>query len=265
MGALHAGHISLIDAARRECDCVVVSIFVNPSQFNNAEDYKAYTRDLPADLDICAQHAVEFVFAPGVGEMYPTPQEVVVEVPETSRYLCGEFRPGHFRGVATVVTKLFNIVQPEFAYFGEKDAQQLAVIRVMVAQLNMPVTIRGLPTVREPDGLAMSSRNQRLTPAGRLAAPILFKALQAAKTKIESGTRNSTEVKAAGLSILAETPRAQVDYFEIVDGDHMQPITNISGSICIAAAIWLDGARLIDNVFVFLPDVSNSSIQQCNG
>jgi pantoate--beta-alanine ligase len=171
MGALHAGHGALIERARTESDVVVVSIFVNPIQFDRPDDYAAYRIDLPGDLEYCGKLGADVVFAPAPGEMYPEPPSTFVEVSGVSEHLCGAFRPGHFRGVATVVAKLFHIVEPHRAYFGEKDAQQLAVIRRMAADLNIPVEIVPVATVREPDGLAMSSRNRRLTPAERQAAP----------------------------------------------------------------------------------------------
>lgn len=250
MGALHAGHAALIDAAKRNGDVAVVSIFVNPIQFNNDDDYQRYARTLQADLDLCETHAVEIVFAPAVEEMYPAPQESFVDVPEVSKSLCGEFRPGHFRGVATVVTKLFNIVQPHNAYFGGKDAQQLAVIRRMASELNVPVAVHAVPTVREPDGLAMSSRNQRLTPEERKIAPILYRALQAAKRYIDDGQRDAADIKATGLALLGEQPQIRTEYFEIVDAESMQPTSSMSGPLCIAAAAWLGSVRLIDNIFV---------------
>jgi pantoate--beta-alanine ligase len=247
MGALHAGHGALIDAARRGGDFVVVSIFVNPIQFNNKEDYEKYGRNLPADLDFCAAHQADVVFAPSLEEMYPVEQDAFVEVLHVSDGLCGEFRPGHFRGVATVVTKLFNIVQPDSSYFGEKDAQQLAVIRRMVQSLNMATGIIGVPTVREPSGLALSSRNERLTAEERSYAPLLFQALNAARLKAISGS-GIQEIRTAGLDLLNNEPRIRVEYFEVVDADGMQSVRNVCGRICIAAAVWLGWVRLIDNV-----------------
>ena len=249
MGALHAGHASLIEAAMRDCDLVVVSIFVNPIQFNNPDDYAKYARNLQTDLDLCGTYSVHVVFAPTVDEMYPTPQETIVDVPEVSKGLCGEFRPGHFRGVATVVTKLFNIVQPGIAYFGEKDAQQLAVIRTMVRDLNMPLSIRGLPTVREPDGLAMSSRNERLSPVERPLARVLYKALQAAKASLEDGVRDVNAIRQTGLTVLAGQPEVRLEYLEVVDAITMRALAEISGSVCVAIAAWVGSVRLIDNVF----------------
>jgi pantoate--beta-alanine ligase len=251
MGALHAGHGALIDRARGECDALVVSIFVNPIQFDRKEDYDRYTRNLAADLALCARHRVELVFAPPPEAMYPSPPRTFVEVTAVSEKLCGEFRPGHFRGVATVVTKLFNIVQPDYAYFGEKDIQQLAVIRAMVADLNMPVSIVAVPTVREPDGLALSSRNERLTPEQRRAAPAIYAALQLAARRISEGVRDANAVKETALTRLAEEPQLRPEYLEVVDAETMQPVSNVSGRVCVAAAAWLGTTRLIDNVLCF--------------
>jgi pantoate--beta-alanine ligase len=250
MGALHAGHGALMDAAKRDCNFIAASIFVNPIQFNNKEDYEKYGRNLAADFDFCAAHQVDVVFAPSPEEMYPVEQDAFVDVLKVSSGLCGEFRPGHFRGVATVVTKFFNIVQPDISYFGEKDAQQLAVIRRMVQALNMNTQIAGVPTVREPDGLALSSRNQRLTPEERPYAPILFQALDAARLKALSGCKSAAEVRATGLDVVNKEPRIRLEYLEIVDAEDMQPVTHISGRICIAAAVWLGSVRLIDNIAV---------------
>jgi pantoate--beta-alanine ligase len=251
MGALHAGHGALMDAARRDCDFVVVSIFVNPIQFDNKQDYERYGRNLEADIQFAASRGVDVVFAPGSEEMYPAGEDTFVEVPEVSNGLCGAFRPGHFRGVATIVTKLFNIVQPGIAYFGEKDAQQLAVIRRMAAGLNMAVSIVGVATVREPDGLALSSRNQRLTHEERVCAPLLFQALEAARREVENGSADVALIRGAGLDVLAKEPRIRVEYFEIVDAETMQPVARAAGRMCIAGAIWLGSVRLIDNVFAF--------------
>jgi pantoate--beta-alanine ligase len=251
MGALHAGHGALIDRARGECDALVVSIFINPIQFDRKEDYDRYTRNLAADLALCARHRVELVFAPPPEAMYPSPPRTFVEVTAVSEKLCGEFRPGHFRGVATVVTKLFNIVQPDYAYFGEKDIQQLAVIRAMVADLNMPLSIVAVPTVREPDGLALSSRNERLTPEQRRAAPAIYAALQLAARRISEGVRDANAVKETALTRLAEEPQLRPEYLEVVDAETMQPVSNVSGRVCVAAAAWLGTTRLIDNVLCF--------------
>lgn len=247
MGALHAGHARLIEQARRESDCVVVSIFVNPIQFDRQDDYDRYPRALDADLEFCRQRGVDIVFAPPVREMYPESQRTFVEVTRAQDHLCGRFRPGHFRGVATVVAKLLNIVQPARAYFGEKDAQQLAVIRRMVRDLSIPVTIVEVPTVREPDGLAVSSRNQRLSPDERSVAAVLSRALRAAHDSIASGARSPDDVRHAALEVLKQEP-VRVEYLEIVDPEEMQPVEQITGPVRIAGAIWVGETRLIDNV-----------------
>lgn len=249
MGALHAGHGALIERARRECDLVVVSIFVNPIQFNQLEDYQRYPRTLEADLAFCDQRGVDLVFAPSEQEMYPEPLDTYVEVQRLTTHLCGAFRPGHFRGVATVVTKLFNIVQPDRAYFGEKDAQQLAVIQRMVRDLNFPIEIVPVATVREPDGLAMSSRNQYLTPEERAIAPILYQGLQAALELARSGERSAKALVARARQIIEQEPAVRIEYLEVVDAQHMQPVEHIMAPVRVAVAAWLGKARLIDNVF----------------
>jgi pantoate--beta-alanine ligase len=248
MGALHAGHERLIEIARRESAVVVVSIFVNPIQFGPNEDYSRYPRPLEQDLRACERLGADLVFAPSVEELYPLPQLTFVEVTRVSEHLCGKFRPGHFRGVATVVLKLFNLVRPEVAYFGEKDMQQLAVIRRMVSDLNVPVTIVGVPTVREPDGLALSSRNKYLTEAERKAAAALYAALRQAAARIQSGEKDAAKVKAATVAELESSPLIRVEYFEIVDPDELQPVVSVDGNVRIAAAIWIGKTRLIDNV-----------------
>ncbi|PYR97935.1 MAG: pantoate--beta-alanine ligase [Acidobacteria bacterium] len=248
MGALHAGHEALIEAARRKCGVVVVSIFVNPLQFGPNEDYQRYPRALVKDLGICRRHGADIVFNPSVDEMYRTPQLTFAEVTRVSEDLCGKFRPGHFRGVATVVLKLFNIVRANRAYFGEKDMQQLAVIRRMVADLNVPIEIIGVPTVREADGLAISSRNEYLNPAERRVAPVLYHALQEAAGRIRSGERDAAKVRETAMAILRAEPLMRVEYVEIVDPSEIQPLSTISGPVRIAAAVWIGGTRLIDNV-----------------
>ena len=248
MGALHAGHGRLIEIARRESDFVVVSVFVNPTQFDRAEDYSRYPRTLASDVEFCAALGVDAVFAPAVEEMYPRPQRTLVEVQGVSEHLCGRFRPGHFRGVATVVLKLLNIIQPDRAYFGEKDAQQLAVIRRMAADLNVSSAIVDVPTVRDADGLALSSRNGRLSAGERLVAPVLNRALQAAEAFIIAGMTSAEEVRSAALRVFEQHPEVRVEYLEIVDPDEMQPVEQIIGPVRIAGAVWIGKTRLIDNV-----------------
>lgn len=248
MGALHAGHGRLIELARAQSGCLVVSIFVNPIQFNQQQDYERYPRPLAADLEFCSARGVDVVFAPSIEEMYPRAQLAHIDVARVTERLCGQFRPGHFRGVTTVVLKLFNIVQPDRAYFGEKDAQQLAAIRRMVEDLNAPVEIVPVPTVREADGLALSSRNQHLDPEERRVAPALYRALQAAQQLIASGVADPQEVTRKALATLEPYPRIRVEYFEIVDPEEMQPVERIAGPVRVAAAAWLGSTRLIDNV-----------------
>jgi pantoate--beta-alanine ligase len=249
MGALHAGHASLMDRARRECGAVVVSIFVNPLQFDRADDLARYPRTLEADLEICAAHGVDVVFTPDAREMYPSGAAVcTVDPGSMADHCCGRYRAGHFRGVATVVAKLLNIVQPEVAYFGEKDAQQLAVIRRLVLDLNLPVTIVGVPTVREEDGLALSSRNVNLDAEERRLAPSLYAALQEAAVRIESGMTEPSAVRDAASARLPRDERLRLEYLEIVDPDRFQPVARIDGDVIVAAALWVGSTRLIDNV-----------------
>ena len=248
MGALHAGHGLLIDEARAASASVALSIFVNPIQFNQSEDYARYPRPLEADLAFCAARGVDVVFAPLVEEMYPQPQVTFVEVGRVADHMEGRFRPGHFRGVATVVLKLFQIVQPDRAYFGEKDAQQLAVIRRMVQDLNLPVQIAGVPTVREPDGLALSSRNRHLSAEERAIAPRLYQALRVAEQRIAAGETGAEAVKRAAREVLAAEPRMRVEYLEIAGDAEMQPVECVAGPVRVAAAVWVGRTRLIDNI-----------------
>lgn len=258
MGALHAGHGRLIEQARRECGVVVVSIFVNPIQFNQQEDFARYPRTLEADVEFCRRLGVDLVFAPSEAEMYPGPLRTFVDVERLTDHLCGAYRPGHFRGVATVVMKLFMIVQPDRAYFGEKDAQQLAVIRRMVADLNIPIEIVEVPTVRELDGLALSSRNSRLDARQRQAATVLFRGLEAARRAAESGLRDVAAVKRVAEAVFAEEPEVRIEYLEIVDSEEMQPVASIGGPVRIAVAAWVGGTRLIDNLLIASPATGDS-------
>lgn len=247
MGALHAGHRRLLDIARAETDVVVATIFVNPTQFNRAEDLDRYPRTLDQDLEVCHDAGVDLVFAPSPAEMYPQEPLTWVDVPALAEHLCGPGRPGHFRGVATVVTKLFQIVQPDRAYFGEKDAQQLAIIRRMVKDLDVPLTVVPVATVREPDGLAMSSRNRHLTPEERQRATVLSQALFAARDLVLSGGRSAETIRT---SVAPLFDAVQLEYFSIVDPETLTPVESIQGPMLIAAAIWLGSTRLIDNVTV---------------
>ncbi len=247
MGALHSAHAKLIESARAECGFVVVSIFVNPLQFAPNEDYNRYPRALPADLELCVSAGAGLVFAPGVEDMYPEEQLTFAEVTKVSDNLCGAFRPGHFRGVVTVVLKLLNIVQPDRAYFGEKDMQQLAAVRRMVSDLALPVQVAGVPTVREADGLALSSRNQYLDRAQRVAAPVLYRALVKARQLVIEGERDARVIRAEAIQLLHETPAAKLQYFEIVDGN-MQPVEQVSAGDRAAGGVWFGTTRLIDNI-----------------
>ena len=248
MGALHAGHASLIERARADTDFVAVSIFVNPLQFGPNEDYQRYPRPLDKDLEVCERNGADVVFVPEVDDIYVSPQRTFVEVTGIGDYLCGAFRPGHFRGVATVVAKLFNIVLPDRAYFGEKDFQQLCIIRRMVQDLNMPVAVIPVPILRDADGLALSSRNVYLGLEERAAAPVLHRALQSSREMIEAGERNPIAVKEAAARILAAEKLVRLEYFEIVDPVEAQPVSHITGEVRIAGAIWIGKTRLIDNV-----------------
>jgi pantoate--beta-alanine ligase len=259
MGALHAGHARLIETARRECQRVVVSIFVNPLQFDRDDDLRQYPRTLQHDLELCAAHGVDVVFAPTVAEMYPRPPYVTVEVSRLADHLCGRHRPGHFRGVATVVLKLFEIVQPNRAYFGQKDAQQLAVIRRMASDLDVPIAIIEVPTVREADGLALSSRNVNLSPAERVSAIVLYQALCEADRRIGSGVSDPAIVTAAAQARVPDRPGLRLEYLEIVDPDEMQPVQQITGPVRVAGALWVGGTRLIDNLLCRPPTESGRS------
>ncbi len=250
MGALHAGHGALMRRARDENGYVVATIFVNPTQFNRADDFEKYPRDLETDLAFCDGLGVDAVFAPDAAEMYPGTPLTSVEVADISSRLEGEFRPGHFRGVATVVAKLFHIIPADRAYFGEKDAQQLAIIQKMVADLNFPLTIVPVATVREPDGLAMSSRNQRLTREQRAIAPVLYRALTEVAETVRAGCVDAALATAAGGKILSGAPEIRVEYLEIVNPVTFQPVTVIHEPARVVAAVWLGDVRLIDNVRV---------------
>jgi pantoate--beta-alanine ligase len=249
MGALHAGHARLIELAREECGTVTVSIFVNPRQFDREDDLQRYPRTLDADRMLCDRLGVDFIFAPSAGEMYPVEPECTVAVGRLADHLCGSSRPGHFQGVATVVMKLFDIVAPDRAYFGEKDAQQLAIVRRMVADLNVPVVIVGVPTVRDHDGLALSSRNRHLTPAERQLAPALFRVLEVADREIARGNTDPAAVKQRAIAAIPSNESSlRLEYLEIVDPEQMQPVDTITGTVLVAGALWVGATRLIDNV-----------------
>lgn len=247
MGALHEGHLSLVRAARAECDYAVVSIFVNPSQFGPHEDLTKYPRTLDADLAALAGCGADLVFAPSDEEVYGPEHTTWVEVDVVAKPLEGVFRPIHFRGVATVVLKLLNMVQPDAAYFGQKDFQQASVIKKMVADLNVPTAIRVCPTVREADGLAMSSRNRYLSPAARQRALVLWHGLQHAKRLVAQGERRAAEVIAAMRRVVESAADAQVDYIALVDPETFQPVDAIARPTLAALAVKIENTRLIDN------------------
>lgn len=250
MGALHVGHASLIEAAVKDCDFVVVSIFVNPTQFGPEEDLQNYPRPLEADLDICARAGVNMVFAPASEQMYPAENLAWVTVEKLTEPLCGQGRPGHFRGVTTVCTKLFNIVGPDIAYFGQKDAQQAIVIKRMVADLNMPLEIVVCPTVREPSGLAVSSRNQYLSDRQKEDAASIHKSLEECRRMIGGGAAKSEQIIAGMRAILQEVPSIEIEYVGIVDAETLKSVEKVSGNILVAVAVRIGSTRLIDNILV---------------
>lgn len=245
MGYLHDGHAALIDQARKDNDKVIVSIFVNPTQFGENEDLNSYPRDINRDKSLCEAHKADIIFSPTSDEMYHD-RKAFVNIVELSDTLCGISRPIHFKGVCTVVTKLFNIIQPTNAYFGEKDAQQLAIIRKMVFDLNFPVNIIGVPIVRESDGLAKSSRNTYLSSEERKAATILYKAIQEGKECINRGASADSIINAM-TNIVNTEPLAKIDYISVVDANTMQPVHEITSPVLVAMAVYIGSTRLIDN------------------
>lgn len=247
MGYLHEGHLSLVRRARQECDHVVVSIFVNPTQFGPQEDLSSYPRDLEHDLSLIEPLGTDLVWMPTAEIMYPKGYQTWVEVETITRHLEGAVRPGHFRGVATVVTKLFNGVQPHKAYFGQKDAQQAAVIRQMTRDLNFPIEIVICPIVREPDGLAMSSRNVYLDAEERRAATVLYRALNAARNLYENGERNAEQLRLIMREVLAAEPLAQMQYVSCADYDTLEESETVTGKTLLSMAVFLGKTRLIDN------------------
>jgi len=272
MGALHIGHISLIKRAVKDTDYVVVSIFVNPTQFAPGEDFEKYPRPIEADLKICEEHGVDLVFNPSPKEMYKaenSTREIEscravsscieagyltgltwVNVEKLTEPLCGRFRPGHFRGVTTVCAKLFNIVMPDVAYFGQKDAQQAIVIKRMVADLNMPLEIVICPTVREPNGLAISSRNQYLSDQQKKDAALIYKSLQKCQKMIDSGFTNTKEIISQMQKILQQAASIEIEYISIVDAETLQNLDQIYGKILAAVAAKIGSTRLIDNILI---------------
>ena len=252
MGALHEGHLSLVRAAKSQCDVVAVSIFVNPTQFGPNEDISRYPRPFERDRELLENEGVDLLFAPSVAEMYPAGAVTYVTVEGLSDKLCGKSRPGHFRGVTTVVSKLFHIVEPDRAFFGQKDAAQAAIIRRMVRDLNLPVEIVVCPIVREPDGLAMSSRNAYLDAQQRKSALVLSRSLERTRKAFADGERNSAKLAAAGRQMFATEPTVRLDYFEIVDPVTLEPIDRVDHSALVAVAAFVGTTRLIDNLVLTL-------------
>jgi pantoate--beta-alanine ligase len=254
MGALHVGHVSLIRAARAETGFVVVSIFVNPTQFGPGEDFNRYPRPLEADLDVCRREGVDLVFAPAAETMYPADFHTYVEVHHLQDVLCGPSRPGHFRGVATVVCKLFNIVQPDLAYFGQKDFQQARIIQQLVRDLNLPLEVRICPTIREPDGLALSSRNRYLNGEQRRHATVLYRSLQEVKAAVEKGERDPVALQRRLAERITATPGAILDYAEVRGAETLRTQPRLQGEVLVAVAVKFGGTRLIDNVLLQVSD-----------
>jgi pantoate--beta-alanine ligase len=250
MGYLHEGHLSLAERARAENDRVVMSIFVNPIQFGPKEDLGTYPRDLGRDMELAEACGVDCIFAPAVDEMYPPGYVTYVEPVELADRLCGASRPGHFRGVCTVVLKLFHIVKADRAYFGQKDAQQLIILRRMAADLNLDIELIGVPIKREADGLAMSSRNVYLNAEERAEAVILYRSIRLAEAMYAAGERDVAKIRTAMLAKINEAQLARIDYLEIVDPMNLNPLTTIEGEALAAMAVFFGKTRLIDNTFL---------------
>jgi pantoate--beta-alanine ligase len=250
MGALHEGHLSLIRKARRENDIVVVSIFVNPTQFGPKEDFKRYPRPIRKDIVSCRKEKVDFIFYPKVKDLYAQGFKTFVTVEQFSNILCGKSRAGHFRGVATVVTKLFNIVNPDIAYFGQKDAQQAIIIKRLVCDLNIPVKIKVMPIIREKDGLALSSRNIYLNQQERKDALVLSRSLNLAKDLLKEGERDAARIINSMRKLIKQRKPAKIDYISIVDPKDLKPVKRILNGCLIALAVWMGKTRLIDNIII---------------
>src|SRR6202140_3429605 len=248
MGALHEGHLSLVRAAKAQCRTVAVSILVNPTQFGPTEDLSKYPRQFDRDCQLLEKEGIDVLFAPSVEEIYPNGHVTWVLVEGLSEKLDGRSRPGHFRGVTTVVAKLFNIIEPDAAFFGQKDAAQLAVIRRMVRDLNFPVEIVACPIVREADGLAMSSRNAYLSGEERSRAIVLHRSLEEAEKRFRAGERNSNRLISAARELISSEPNVRVDYLEMVDPESLEPVEIISGKVLLVVAAYVGTTRLIDNI-----------------
>lgn len=250
MGALHEGHLSLIRQAKKDNDLVIVSIFVNPAQFGPKEDIKKYPRTLKQDELLCKKAGVDFIFNPQVVDIYPVDFKTFVSVEQLSDLLCGAFRPGHFRGVTTIVAKLFNIVQPDIAYFGQKDAQQCVIIKRIAEDLNFPVKIKVMPIIREKDGLAISSRNVYLSNKDRQNALILSKALDLSRNLINSGVKRAEYIIKRMKALVQNIETAKIDYVVIINPENLEPVELIKGKVLIALAVRIGKTRLIDNIIV---------------
>ena len=250
MGALHQGHLSLIRKARKENDIVVASIFVNPTQFGPKDDFKKYPRHFNQDVRLCKKGGVDIIFYPQANRMYPDNYKTYVDIEELGGLLCGRFRPGHFRGVATIVTKLFNIVEPHIAYFGQKDAQQAVIIKKIVDDLNIPVRIKVMPTAREDDGLAISSRNAYLSQRERSDAVVLFRALTLARNLVAQGNRNTFYIIQKMGRLISQKKNAKIQYISIVNPRDLSPLERVSGKALISLAVWIGKTRLIDNIII---------------
>ncbi len=250
MGALHRGHLKLISKARRENDIVAVSIFVNPAQFSPKEDFKRYPRKIKEDSALCRRGGVDIIFIPQAQSIYPAGYKTYVCVEGISDKLCGRFRKGHFMGVATIVAKLFNIVNPDVAYFGQKDAQQAVIIKKMVEDLNMPLTVRIVPTQRQSDGLALSSRNAYLKPGERRDARVLFQALSFARDLVKKGLRDTAEIISRMRKLILKRKNARIEYISIVDEKELLPVKRVADGCLIALAVRIGKTRLIDNIII---------------
>ena len=250
MGALHEGHLSLIRAAAAANDVVIVTVFVNPLQFGPGEDFKRYPRNVARDIRLARQAGADIVFAPSVQEIYPRGFGTVIDVGPIGQRWEGRSRPGHFRGVATVVAALFHLTQPTTAYFGRKDYQQTLVVKQLIRDLHLPVRLRVLPTVREPDGLAMSSRNQYLNASQRRRATVLVRALRRARAQIRGGERRAAAIAARLRRLIRLTPEARIDYVALADADTLMPRRRLRGRVVLLVAVWIGRTRLIDNLLV---------------
>ena len=252
MGYFHEGHLSLMRQAKKECDICVVSIYVNPKQFDRKEDLKHYPRDIKRDATMIAKENVDILFIPSDNDLYPNCYLTYIDVERISNTLCGKYRPGHFRGVATIVAKLLNMVQPDVMYLGQKDAQQVVVLKRMTEDLNLPVSIRVVPTAREKDGLAMSSRNVHLGTQERSGAPVLYRALKDAAIRVQAGERSAGKIAAIIQRTITKHSVGKVQYVACVDAETLEPLRLLKGKVLIALSVFFGKTRLIDNVIILI-------------